>query len=69
MPEIIQIARLPKARTWLLVTTLCRSDLERAGAFLVNPENDYVEYANCGVTYRFIRREDLGKYIAEKRAV
>lgn len=61
--SIILLARLDTDQEWNQVTNPSDSDLLRAFSFLSNEFNQYVEYKNCGVVYRFIRAKDLSEYI------
>lgn len=36
---------------------------------LKNEANDYVEYKNCGVSYRMIRLKDIANYMIEREEV
>lgn len=55
-------ARLDTKQEWDQISNPQPSDFKRADIFLANDFNEYVEWKNCGVVYRFVRREDLAKY-------
>lgn len=47
---------------WRVLSNPTKQELNNAMAFLSNSFNDYVEYHNCGATYRFVRNKDLRLY-------
>lgn len=61
--KIILLARLDTEQEWKEVSNPQQSDLDNAYRFLWNTFNEYVEYKNCGVVYRFVRAKDLAEYM------
>lgn len=60
--DIILIARRVGWMEWDQVTNPTEDDLKVARPFLDNPFNEYVEYYNTGIIYRYVRRKDLRDY-------
>jgi hypothetical protein len=59
---LILLSRRDSEQEWDQVINPSESDLEWALWSLDNRFNEYVEYKNCGVVYRFIRAKDVSKY-------
>lgn len=65
MMELVELCRLDTAEKWSIVSNpRFDSSLGEAIAaqLMRNSANKYVEYKNCGVIYRVIRKEDLKEY-------
>jgi len=57
--EIAKVGDLP----WEAVSNPTPSlEMRAANRILLNSVNSYVEYENCGVRIRIVRRGDLSKY-------
>lgn len=63
MRDIIEICRVKDKDEWMVVANSHDSDLAIASLYLLNDCNEYVEKANSGVVYRFIRKKDLSLYV------
>jgi hypothetical protein len=63
---VVQICKLDNADEWQVVSNPTDRELEAALFWLGNSFNEYLEYLNCGVQHRFIRRRDLRKYIKKE---
>ena len=62
MRDIIEICSIKDSGEWMIVANSLDSDLAIASLYLLNDCNEYVEKANSGIVYRFIRRKDLSLY-------
>lgn len=62
--KIIQICRIDNSEKWDLVGNMRLFSIEFKASemILVNSFNEYLEYKNSAVVYRFIREEDKSKY-------
>lgn len=59
----ILLAKLQKDPEWSIVNNPRMSTYEKAiSTILNNYPNRYVEYINCGVQHRMIRRSELAEY-------
>lgn len=59
---ITQLCKVQNGCIWRVVSNPSILDLKNTQPFLTNSFNDYLEYHNCGITYRFVRNQDLHKY-------
>lgn len=62
MTNITLIARQDNGYTWMVVKNPTKEEIQNAMPFIRNSFNEYLEYRNCGIVYRFVRNLDLHKY-------
>ena len=60
--ERVFLSKLKKDEIWGITNLSWNWATEAMSNILQNYCNEYVEYYNCGVQYRMIRREDIKKY-------
>jgi hypothetical protein len=60
--EVITLIGKTHNSAWKVLSNPTKQDIKNAMNFLSNSFNDYVEYHNCGVTYRFVRNKNLHLY-------
>lgn len=59
----VLISRLTGSPNWKVISNLERNHFTASlSSILDNECNDYVEYRNCAVIYRMVRRSSLGTY-------
>lgn len=68
MEELVEICRVDSQEYWREVSNPNFKSVSQEGLaaqLMLNIANEYVEYKNCGVVYRVIRKKDLFSYIPE----
>lgn len=64
--EYVLICKTDNQKGWDMISnpnfSSENSQENRAKTILLNSFNEYVEWRNCGVRYRVIRKADLGDY-------
>lgn len=68
MNDLVEIVRAEATEYWKeIVNPKFKSTSQEgiAAQLVRNVANEYVEYKNCGMVYRIIRRNQLSAYIPE----
>lgn len=60
--QIILLARFDTKEQWSPISNPQPEEIDVARTFLFNELNEYLEFKNCGVIYRFIRVKQLKEY-------